>query len=518
MKFKFSFSILLLLINLNSIGQTYLDNAKIDTKISEHSELKNSLLIGAFLENDQYIVFRKAPIRGKGRWRYYLETIDNNLNTTKLLYLSGLTEIIETEKFEFEATRLIEDHIISFVSKKNKKTKKIETHYIILNTFSGKIEKRSLLHESKSKKAKEGFNYWCIDSPDHSKILVVIEEKFKNDSSVASFKVHDKDMQPLSEFNEIGFKLNELELIDFDVRNNGEILYLQNRIQDTVQSLELVRLLKNENKLNEIKLDNHNLMVARIVQHENRTVVTGLYYRSKSNVFEGTYLIDISNPDLEKPEIKTHIFNGIFLQHALYNRKKFFLEVRQPIEERTKSAFLVLDRILKHQDGSISVVGEMQWYNSTYGSRVGMTPGYSHTILHYGDYLISRFYPDGRVVDSHYPKDLMYSYSSAIYSHNNDVIIFHESKVKVQNPERVTNPQVDVKDSVTQKIIQVAKIREDGNVHSETLLNYDSEQFENIKPNRKLGYRIIKPRNETGVFLMPIEYYSGTSGILRIKM
>ncbi|MBL4652195.1 MAG: hypothetical protein JKY53_04915 [Flavobacteriales bacterium] len=227
------------------------------------------------------------------------------------------------------------------------------------------------------------------------------------------------------------------------------------------------------------------------ISETGKLYLSGYYWKERGTGTDGIFLFTLDKSGVVKDEIWDD-FSKEFITENWSERSKNKAERK---EERGKDLGLTLldfRRIVTHEDGSLSIVGERYW-ETTHTTTDSKGNTRTYTVYHYGDLIISRISNQGEVV-GHYRYEKHHTYYGAYnyFDLNNDLaIITYKRKLDVMGLDSDEMKKKEIK-ALSTSVLSLIQISPEGEETLSGLMDYSDPKYE--------SYRKYKLRQD--VFLM----------------
>lgn len=385
-------------------------------------------IISAYKVENGYIIIKKEPIRGPGGWNYFIELFDTDLRSIKL---HDITEQFEKEDFIIQNIFKVADSYLLFSTKNYREEQKEELYGQYINGETGALSKLKMIYQEAYEGRYSAIEYVIKPSSDEQSALLTIYPRTKmNESKKIHFHVYDEHLEELWSQENVTFEPYKEEQI-YSVKqtalsDNGAIFALGMITEKKQDAIYEVRVLGSDDEhVTRLDPGDRTFDDVRLIISEDNTVYVGGYYRKKDGVgIDGVFLYTL---DAVTGEIVSEAWDEF--SRDLISK---FMSARAMAKAEKKSDRkgtdlglnnLELRSVIKHDDGTISLVGELFWITThTTTNANGMTT--TTTTYHYGDLMISDLDNQGEFVGhSHFNKHHTYWGAYTYFSYNNNVTI-----------------------------------------------------------------------------------------------
>lgn len=516
--FRIIICTLFLLISYSISAQRMHEDVKISFADLELEKSSKVIIVSAFKVDNGYIVLKKEPIRGPGGFHYYIEKFDKDLVSQNIQDISK-----QFEKDDFVINRIIKmsDSYI-LISTKNFTEFREEVLYgQTLDWESGKLSKPLEIFTQQYEKKRGGIRYDIKTSNDEELLFLTIHPPTKRDEQeLVTFEVYNSRLKKQYSEKDItikqkdrNYRINETLLGD-----NGHIYLLGTKLNPKDRKMgieggppehEIITFANGRQKNTKIKFDEKFADHLAMTFSEDGTLYVGGYYRVKDGIgIDGSFLCEI---DKETGQIKNEIwdeFSKEFITEGWSERK---VEKANKKEKRKGKDLglsnLKFRSVIKHDDGSISMVGEIYWVttHTNYNPNGANT---TTTTYHYGDLVVSKISKEGKF-QSHGRVKKHHTYIGAYkyFNLNNEVaVLFTRRRMNLfdYDIEKVKRSELKAMDG---SALVLAQVKENGEVIEKGIIDYKDPDFEGYRKYSSIGRNGFLVNKEGNVEFLILTYF-----------
>ncbi len=380
-----------------------------------------------------YLVITREPIRGPGGWYYYIEKYDHEF---KLISSKNITEQFEKEDFILEKLLAVDGKYIVISYKYSKLSKTLIIYGQELDIESTKLTEPIELYQEQSEKWNGTVNFEVMTSPNKDFFLLSVNPTTRKTGEALSFLAFDKELNKLWE--SLDYMINEGEKVftTFEVAfgNEGQVFLLTMTRPATIKGASAkyssdkyeLTIINDGSVEEKIKLESgveREIMNMSVVMLESGEVYAGGYYRKvdKGHGLDGEVLFEIDSKTNDIKEERWHEFSKEFITSELSERQLKKANAKESKGRDLGLIDLFLRDIIKHDDGTISMVGEIFWITTTTTTNANGSTS-TRTTYHYGDLIISRV-NGGDFINARYLRHNTYDGATAYFNAKNELIL-----------------------------------------------------------------------------------------------
>lgn len=479
----FSFS---LLAQKNSEDFELTWSKSVDNKSAIHFE-------GAKKIKDGYLIFDKETIRGPGGYRYFIEIYNNDMEFEKKVDIS---EQIDERNYTILEVLNYGDNFLLITSRVFKKEKREEIYIQKIGEDGERlVGERIKIHEETYYNRKEKSTYRLSVSPNAKQLLLQIIPSLRR-REVQNLSLVLLDNELIIQWDEEDVMLegdgsaekDGISIINIVINDFGDVYFLGKEFKkrssfDILTSRNRMSLRGNDDVYNQI----FKLVEGKFVENitltrdglrgmdiqlgkDNRLHCVGYYTddpKGKGIKGVASYTID---KDLS--EIRTEnllLFDDEFHLVGLEGRA-LDKATRKLDKDKEVNNFkdLVTEEVIQHEDGSLTLIGEIQ-YVYTYTTS-GVNGSTTHTNYVYGNLVLSRINPDGEVLSNTIIRKSN-TYSRPTPVHNLMFPINHHFvRIALKNRGDFLDPDPDK--GAKDRLLAVRIVNEEGEHSEDVLFDY----------------------------------------------
>jgi len=482
---KIIISLLLIVFATVLCAQEQDDNVTIEFSKLKLEKSKTVNLISAFKINEGYIVFKKEPIRGPGGWRYFLEKFDDNFKSLKTYDVSGQ---FEDEGYIIKKIIKIGDDYALFTTKNFKDKLKEELYVQTFNWKKGNLSSVRKLYGHTYEKRRKRIQFSVTTSNDESQLLLTIYPlKKKGEEKTANYTVFNHELEIEWTEEDVSFKKeSRVYSISNTILSNNGLIYALGRhyiaknkkagIKRGKNKYEMVTISEGDKEITPIDTKDLWMSGVTLTESKDGTLYFGGYYRGENiRGIEGVFLYKLD----ENGEVLDQTwdeFTDDFIKEGLTKRETKKAKKKEAKDELGLTK-LYLRRIIKHDDGSISMVGERFWITTTTTTDAN---GHTHTTTtyHYDDLIITRISKDGEVISNTRFAKHHFHYGAYEYFNlkNELIIVMNNSRNNLVDVNLEGMPRKE-KRKYFQQVLTLHKINEEGEIERSLIMDYFSEKY-----------------------------------------
>jgi hypothetical protein len=521
------FSLCTLLVSSNLYGQKMNKDVEVsfgDLKLESGGD---PILVSSFKVDDGYLVLKKQVIRGPGGFNYYLEKFDKNL---KSIQTHDISQQFEDDKFVLSRILKVGESYVLFTIKDFTEQKKESLFSQTFDWHTGKMSKPKEVYSQTYESRRGNINFNLNTSHDKKRILLTIHPLVKKDEpEEVSFYVYDDQIEEIWADKNITFKESEkyYTIIDTELGNDGQIFLLGSKTIPTERKpgairhpneYEIVTIKDGEKTINKIDVGDKIISEITLSMSEEGSLYLPGYYRKKEGVgIDGVFLFTVNQKSGEIEDQAWDEFSQEFITADWSERQIAKAEKKEEKGTDLGLSNLEFRSIVKHEDGSLSVVGEIFWitYVTTTTASGGTT---TRTVYHYGDLIVSRVSKDGDF-SSHARFDKHHTYAGAYayFNLNNQVSILMKdarSTLYEFDKETVTRDQ---KKEMDGNALVLAEVSQQGDVNITGVMDYTDLKYKGYREHKLVGNESVILRNDNNTEIFVLTYYGKKQfGIARL--
>lgn len=519
---------LVILLAFSSLAQRMNENVNIsfgDLKMESGGDV---FIVSTFKVDDGYIVLKKQPIRGPGGFNYYLEKFNEDLESQNLHDISSQFEL---DDFVINGIIKVKDSYILFSTKDFPDVRKEELYGQTFNWDNGKMSSPQMIFSQKYERRRGGINYEMKTSSDDNLLLLTIHPPYvRGQQESVTFEVYDDQLERLYSEENITF---EEEDKNYDIKEtllgaDGKIYLLGSKFTPKDKKLgretgptEYEVITINDGIQDKTMLDFGDKFVDDIslVFSEDGTLYCGGYYRKTDGIgIDGLFLFTINNETGEVENETWDEFTKEFITEGWSDRAV----AKAKRKEDRKGTDLGLSNlefrsVIKHDDGSISMVGEIFWITTTTRTNSNGTTT-TTTTYHYGNLVVSRINKDGEFSNhTRLRKHHTYYGGYEYFNLKNEVAVLLMRRRDVLydfDKETLTKTQ---KKEMAGVALVLATIKENGEVLEEGIMDFRNPDYAGFRKYNKIRNEAFVLDTEKGVEVLITTYFGKKKfGICRL--
>lgn len=507
-----------ILFSITSIAQRMNENVSVsfgDLKMESGGDV---IIVSTFKVDDGYIVLKKQPIRGPGGFNYYLEKFNEDLESEKI---NDITAQFEDDKFVINGIIKVKEAYILFSTKDYPEVREETLYGQTFNWDSGEISKPNKIFTQEYEKRRGGINYEMKTSSDDNLLLLTINPPYKKDQKESvTFEVYDDELERLYSEENITFeeKDKDYSIKETLLGQDGKIYLLGVKYIPRDRKLgreqgpteyEIITI--NDGIQDKSSLDFGDKIVDDIslAFSEDGTLYCGGYYRKEDGIgIDGVFLFDINK---ETGEVENEIWDEFTKEFITEGWSDRAVAKAKKKEDRKGTDLgltnLEFRSVIKHDDGSISMVGEIFWITtSTRTNSNGTTT--TTTTYHYGNLVVSRINKDGEFSNhSRFEKHHTYYGAYEYFNLENEVAILlmrRRDSLYDYDKETVTKTQ---KKEMAGVALVIATIKEDGTVLEEGVMDFRNPDYVGYRKYNRIRNEAFVLDTDNGVEVLITTYF-----------
>lgn len=386
---------------LTQIAQTNNPELNVDwTDIDFASpKSKNMILMKAFKIEDEYVLIRKEPIKGPGRWLYFVERYDDELNRVESINIS---EMIDEENSSIETIKKVQNSLLIVTSEKNKKEKKITTSAQMISFPSlEKTEKIQLYSGSYKKKSK--VTVVIKTSPDEEVIMVVLYPPYGTGEKV-KYNIYSSHLELLFKRDKVnlGEDNDHFSIDKTIITNQAEVLIMGTTSVETGKReydhfYKIYRITEDNEDSFEFEEEIEGVSVSdpTIFQDKEGNLFGGGYYNKEgSSIIKGAFLFQFNVEEMEVTDFVTQTFTDEFVKEGFSEKLQKKMDKKKAMSKEIGMRDLVLTDIVLLENGDFYMIGAVMYsVTSTITDANGSSS--NHTSYYHNDIVVSMVTGDG---------------------------------------------------------------------------------------------------------------------------
>lgn len=475
------------------------------------------ILVGSFKVDDGYLVLKKQPIRGPGGFNYYLEKFDENLKSIKS---HDISEQFEDDKYVIDRILKVGKSYVLFTTKDFPDQKKESLFSQTFDWETGKLSKPKNIYTQSYESRRGHINYSINTSHDKKRILLTIHPPVKKDEQeVISFYVFNEQVEELWTEENITFKEKEKDyrIIGTELANDGRIFLLGSKanpgdrkagIKRSPEEYEIVTIQDEQKEINKIEVGDKIIDEMSLTMSEDGSLFIAGYYRKKEGIgIDGIFLFNVNTKTGEVTDQAWDEFSQEFIT-ADWSEKR----IAKAAKKEEKGIDLGLSNlefrsIIKHEDGSLSIVGEIFWITTTTTTNAnGVTT--TTTTYHYGDLIISRMSKTGEFSNhARFEKHHTYQGAYTYFNLNNQVaILMKDARTTLYDYDKETVTKAEKKTMAGNALV-LAEVSAEGELTVSGILDYMDPKYTGYRQHKLIRYESVIMRNDDNTELFILTYY-----------
>ena len=501
-------------ISLQLTAQKHYEDVTIVFGDLKLEKSKNVSLISAFKIDEGYLIFKKEPIKGPGGWRYFIETFDDNLKSLKT---TDVSQQFEDEDYVIQKIIRVGNSYALFSIKNFKSESKDVLYLQTFNWNTGKLSSPNKLHSQIYEGRRNRLQFATRTSTNNKFLMYEVYVHKKDEPLKTNYTVFDENLEEVWSIDKVSF--DDEDGLNYEeksalVGNNGRIYVLGSRqilrdrkagIKQGKKKYEIALISEEGIEITEIDAKSHKLDDVSMTQTKDKAIFFGGYYLGEDvNGIEGVFLFTLDN-DLEVNDEIWSEFSHEFITQGWSAR-----QTKKAKKKEDKGTLglnnLYLRKVIKHDDGSISMVGEIYWVTVT--TTTNANGGTStKTTYHYGDLIITRISAEGEVQNqTKISKHHTYSGAYEYFNVNNDlIVVMLKKKLSLSNIAKENITKADKK-KYAGYTFAVTKINEEGKIETSMLLDYMDEKYKSFRKYKTVRRNCEIIENEKNIELIVLTY------------
>ncbi len=480
-------TISLFILTSLSFGQEKYENVTIDFAELKLEKSKTANLISAFKVDEGYILFKKEPIRGPGGWRYFIETRDTDL---KVVSSVDVSQQFEDENYVIQRIIRIGNSYALFSTKNFKSESKDVLFLQTFNWESGKLSSPKKLHSRKYEGKRKGrLKFATRTSPNHKLLSYEVYATGKDKITRTIYKVLDENLEEVWSIDNVFIKVEKGSYyaeINSIIDNDGTVFVLGYKrverdrkagIKQGEKEYEIMRITEDGVETTKINNKKHKLDDVQLTQTKDGSLFFGGYYfGEKIYGIEGVFLLTLDKETLKLEDEFWSEFTHEFITEGWSERQTKKAKKKEDKGKLTLTN-LYLRQVLKHDDGSISLIGERYWETTTTTTSAnGVTT--TRTTYHYGDLVITRISSSGELVSqTKYKKHRTHFGAYDVLNVGNDLfILILEKKISLLGKDIKTMEKKERKEYAGWAFA-ATKINPEGEKNPYMLIDYTDPKY-----------------------------------------
>lgn len=460
---------------------------------------------------DGYVVYKKEPIKGPGGWHYFLEKYDNNLVSQSRQDISAQ---FEQDDYVVQDFVKLGDNYVLFTTKDfpAESTEKLFFQKIDWNT--GKLGSPVLIYAEPYQGRKKNIVFSVASSSDKSMILLTTNPPFlKGDPEMFNFYVFDDQMEMLWERER--FKMKELD-VNYTyyaplLGDNGSVYFLGRKkveipnSRDYNYEFEVVMVSDDETEIQPIKTKEFFFDGISLVQGEDGTIYTVGYYRKERGTgVDGVSLFVLDPESLEIVDERWNEFSKEFITAGWSDKAIEKADKREGNGKDLGISSLEFRDVIEHEDGTLTVVGEIFYITTSYNAQTGRTS----TTYHYADLITSRL-SEGEMINARFRKHHTYFGAYIFFNLNNElVVLVNDARSKAADVDMSSLTKAERK-AFSGNGLLISQIAEDGKIKTSMLIDFTDPKYAGYRQFKRIRADAFLIREDDKVELM-LETYLGS--------
>ncbi len=521
-------SVFSMLISATAFSQKMNEEVNItfgDLKLESGGDV---ILVSSFKVEDGYLVLKKQPIRGPGGFNYYLEKFDNDLKSIKT---HDVSEQFEDDKYVIDGILKVGKSYLLITTKDFPDQKKESLFSQTFDWETGKLSKPKNVYTQTYEGRRGRINYSLRTSYDKKSILLTIHpEVKKNEQEVVSFYVFNDNVEELWSEENITFEEKEKDyrIIDTELGDDDQIFLLGSKanrgdrkagIPRSPSEYQLVTIKDEDKEIVKIDVGDKIIDEMSLTMSEDGSLFIAGYYRKKEGVgIDGVFLFTVNKKTGEIEDQAWDEFSQEFITADWSKRK---IEKAEKKEEKGTDlglSNLEFRSIIKHEDGSLSIVGEVFWITTTtYTTSNGGTS--TKTTYHYGDLIISRMSGSGEF-SNHARFDKHHTYFGAYtyFNLNNQVaILMKDARTTLYDFNKETVTRAEKKEMAGNALV-LAEVSAEGEVIISGILDYMDPKYAGYRQHKTIRSESVVMNNDDNTEVFILTYFGKKKfGICRLN-
>ena len=510
-------SLVTLLISVTAFGQKMNKEVEItfgDLKLESGGDVR---LVSSFKVEDGYLVLKKQPIRGPGGFNYYLEKFDENLKSIKT---HDVSQQFEDDKYVIDGVLKVGGSYVLFTTKDFPDQKKESLFSQTFDWETGKMSKPKNIYTQTYESRRGRINYSLNTAYDKKSILLTIHPPVKKDEpEVVSFYVYDDNVEEMWSEENITFEEKEKDytIIDTELGDDDQIFLLGSKanrgdrkagIPRSPNEYQIVRIKDEEKEIVKIDVGDKIVDKMSLTMSEDGSLFIAGYYRKKGGIgIDGVFLFTVNKSTGEIEDQAWDEFSQEFITADWSERR---IEKAKKKEEKGTDlglSNLEFRSIVKHEDGSLSIVGEIFWITTT--TTTNANGGTSTTTTyHYGDLIISRMsglgdFSNHARFDKHHTYFGAYTY----FNLNNQVaVLMKDARSTLYDFDKETITKSEKKAMAGNALI-LAEVSAEGELNISGILDYTDPKYAGYRQHKTIRAESIIMNNDNNTEIFILTYF-----------
>ncbi len=509
-------TITLLLLGSFSFTQEEYKNVTVTFGELKLEKSKTVNIISAFKVDEGYIVFKKEPIRGPGGWRYFIETFDEDL---KSISTTDVSQQFEDENYIIKTIIRVGNSYALFSIKNFKNESKDVLYLQTFNWESGKLSSPKKIHTKKYEGKRRGrLNFSAKTTINKQYLMYEVYAAGKDKITRTNYKILNESLEEVWGVDNIFFEVEKGQIygeINSIIDKNGTIYILgyrqviRNRkagIKQGKKEYEIAKITEDGVEIVKIDPKGHLLGNVQLTQTKDGKIFFGGYYLNEDVYgIEGVFLLTLDKESLEVEDEFWDEFTHDFITEGWSERKTKKAKKKDDKGKLTLTD-LYLRHVLRHDDGSISLIGERFWITTTTTTTAsgGTT---THTTYHYGDLVVTRVSNTGELLSqSKYQKHRTHSGAYDVLSVGNNLfVLILEKKIKLIDKDIKLMDKKERKQYAGWSFA-ATKINAEGEQTPYMLIDYTDPKYAKFRRYNKVGNNSSIVRHDGKVELLVVTY------------
>jgi hypothetical protein len=464
---------------------------------------KESQLISLFQKEGEYYVIRKEVIRGPGGWHYLLEKYDQGL---KLIEVKNISDDLDIENYGSPQFVKLGDNFFIISSKHDSPSNTLNYYSQLLDVEMMTVSKpRNFITFENVKRRRDINIRFTVSANDQ--YISTHYTTYDRKTKVRKFYCYIFDESLELMWQQEDLDISGKTIRKFFLANDGVLSLAVSKAgkgkwfsYEPGEPNKIEFLLISEDGIDPIFYEFKNYTpsgVSITKTADQNYILSGYYYEGSSLTLEGVYSVTIDpKTGDEINEVHKEFSNELLKDGESQKDQERFDKASAKGHEQGASKMDVI-RVLKHENGSISLIGEKNWVEVTTTTDANGRTTTKYT--YYRTDLIITTIKDGEIISNvkvnKFAKS-RYKFTGfrAISVNNKPYIFFNDHRENIIS----IDPEKGIKRNPTKKknkALVVVKV--DGDSKSrEGIIDYATKEYESFTPY-KLGYNLrVMDNNE----------------------
>lgn len=467
-----------------SFAQKMYEGVKIDQGDLKLEVGRDVDVSAVFKVSDGYVVYKKEPIRGPGGWHYYIEKYDNNLVSQSIQDISAQ---FERDGYIMQDFIKLGDNYVLFSTKDFPDEATEKLFFQKIDSEKGELSAPKFIYAEAYQGQEKNIDFSLVTSPDRSMVLLRVKPPFlKEDHKMFNFYVFDEQMEKLWKQEHFIIKGWDTDDKFFNtlLSDNGSVYFSVKVYDETPGAVKhaykcaVVMISEDTTKIQPIRIKDFGFTRVSLEQGKDGEIYTaGFAFNNNIQGAGGVSLLFLDPVSLEIVDERWYKFSEEFV--TTYWGKEAFDKMNKQNNQGKHIGIPNLEfrKVVTHDDGTITVVGENVYFTRDAASQTGTS---SYT-THYAQLITSRISEDGMVNAIVY-KDHTRSGAYIFFNLNNELVVLtDDARWKAGYPPTDGLSRADKKLLLSRSLL-IFNIEDDGDVQTSMLIDYFDPKYANYRP------------------------------------